>query len=189
MARRRVRIASSSKTPWTRGLSISSVIVARHRLKEAGIRACFFLQLGYPGETWTELQETIAFVRQVRPDDIGVSFSYPLPGTVFYERVHAQLGRSATGPIATIYASCLRQHIRRGFYRAVRDALHAEVDSWHEVQISNNAAAEVKALWQRVNDLEPVSRDEDAFMFPERTTTFGSSTIIPAERLVPLRGA
>ena len=75
-----------------KGLTLSSVIAARHRLKEAGIRACFFLQFGYPGETWLELQETIAFVREMRPDDIGISFSYPLPGTVFYERVREQLG-------------------------------------------------------------------------------------------------
>src|SRR6204780_2962471 len=70
-----------------KGLTLSSVRAARRLLKEAGIRACFFLQLGYPGETWAELQETIAFVRETRPDDIGISFSYPLPGTVFYERV------------------------------------------------------------------------------------------------------
>jgi len=171
-----------------KGLSLSSVIVARHRLKEAGIRACFFLQLGYPGETWTELQETIAFVRQMRPDDIGVSFSYPLPGTVFYERVHAQLGQKRNWTDSDDLCIMFKAAYKTGFYRAVRDALHAEVDSWHEVQISNKAAAEVKALWQRVSDLEPVSRDEDAFRFPDRTTTFASSTIIPVERLVPLRG-
>ncbi len=33
-----------------KGLSLPAVIAARHRLKEAGIRACYFLQLGYPGE-------------------------------------------------------------------------------------------------------------------------------------------
>jgi len=43
-----------------KGLNVSSVIAARRRLKEAGIRACHFLQFGYPGEAWTELQETIA---------------------------------------------------------------------------------------------------------------------------------
>ncbi len=66
-----------------KGLTLSSVRAARRLLKEAGIRACFFLQFGYPGETWAELQETIALVRETRPDDIGISFSYPLPGTVF----------------------------------------------------------------------------------------------------------
>ncbi len=85
--------AQSVLDAMDKGLSLPAVIVARRRLKEAGIRACFFLQFGYPGETWTELQQTIAFVRETRPDDIGISFSYPLPGTVFYERVQAQLGQ------------------------------------------------------------------------------------------------
>jgi anaerobic magnesium-protoporphyrin IX monomethyl ester cyclase len=66
-----------------KGLTLSSVRAARRLLKEAGIRACYFLQFGYPGETWAELQETIGFVRETRPDDVGISFSYPLPGTVF----------------------------------------------------------------------------------------------------------
>jgi radical SAM superfamily enzyme YgiQ (UPF0313 family) len=42
-----------------KGLNLPSVIAARGLLKNAGIRACYFLQFGYPGETWTELQETI----------------------------------------------------------------------------------------------------------------------------------
>ena len=78
-----------------KGLDLQSVIAARQRLKAAGIRACYFLQFGYPGETWRELQQTIELVRETRPDDIGVSFSYPLPGTPFYERVRAQLGSKA----------------------------------------------------------------------------------------------
>ena len=66
------------------GLKLYAVRSARRLLTKASIRACYFLQFGYPGESWTELQETIALVRETRPDDIGISFSYPLPGTAFY---------------------------------------------------------------------------------------------------------
>ena len=31
-------------------------------------------------------------MRECRPDDIGISVSYPLPGTRFYERVRSELG-------------------------------------------------------------------------------------------------
>ncbi len=91
--------AQSILDAMNKGLTLSAVVAARDRLKEAGIRACFFLQFGYPGETWTELQETISFVRKARPDDIGISFSYPLPGTDVLRtcedaaRAEAQLGR------------------------------------------------------------------------------------------------
>ena len=94
-----------------KGLTLSSVRVARRLLREAGIRACFFLQFGYPGETWVELQETIRFVRETEPDDVGISFSYPLPGTAFLIVFRRRLDRSVTGRIATTFASCSQQPI------------------------------------------------------------------------------
>jgi len=75
-----------------KGLRVSDVVTAREHLGDEGIRACYFLQFGYPGETWEDIQQTIALVRRTRPDDIGISFSYPLPGTLFYERVQEQIG-------------------------------------------------------------------------------------------------
>lgn len=146
-----------------KGISLPSVVVARNRLKQAGIRACYFLQFGYPGETWRELQETIAFVRKTRPDDIGISFSYPLPGTVFYERVREQLGQKRNWTDSDDLCIMFKAAYRTDFYRAVREALHAEVDSWHEVQPSEEARARVDRLWHDVRALEPVNRDAEAF--------------------------
>ncbi len=113
-----------------KGLTLSSVRAARRLLKEAGIRACFFLQFGYPGETWAELQETIALVRETRPDDVGISFSYPLPGTVFYEQVQEQLGLKRNWTDSDDLCIMFNAAYTTDFYRAVRDALHAEVDAW-----------------------------------------------------------
>ena len=75
-----------------KGLKLSAVHAARQRLATAGIRACYFLQFGYPGEGWAEICETVQLIRDTQPDDIGVSVSYPLPGTAFFEQVQAQLG-------------------------------------------------------------------------------------------------
>ena len=151
-----------------KGLNLSSVRTARELLKNAGIRACYFLQFGYPGETWTELQETIAFVRETRPDDIGISFSYPLPGTVFYERVACQLGHKRNWTDSDDLCIMYKAAYKTDFYRAVRDALHAEVDSWNALRPLRQARVQVDALWTRVSELEPLSRDADAFAFPER---------------------
>ncbi|WP_433983056.1 radical SAM protein [Tunturiibacter empetritectus] len=98
-----------------KGLNISSVRAARQRLKEFGIRAGYFLQFGYPGEHWSDLQETIAFVRNTRPDDIGISFSYPFLAPFSMSACGHNLGRNATGPIAMTCASCFKQSIRAGF--------------------------------------------------------------------------
>jgi anaerobic magnesium-protoporphyrin IX monomethyl ester cyclase len=172
-----------------KGLNLSSVIAARRRLKEADIRACYFLQFGYPGETWAELQETIAFVRETRPDDIGISFSYPLPGTVFYERVRMQLGEKRNWADSDDLCIMFKAAYKTDFYRAVRDALHAEADSWLEPEMTDATKAQIDALWNKVNELEPVSRDAEAFEFPESVNTFASSALVSIEQLVPLREA
>ncbi|HEX8060317.1 MAG TPA: radical SAM protein, partial [Cyclobacteriaceae bacterium] len=45
----------------------------------------------YPGETRDDIEKTIAMVLKLMPDEIGISVSYPLPGTKFYEKVKDQL--------------------------------------------------------------------------------------------------
>lgn len=170
-----------------KGLSLASVIAARHRLKEADIRACFFLQLGYPGESWNELQQTIKLVRDLRPDDIGVSFSYPLPGTMFYERVKAQLGQKRNWIDSDDLCIMFNAAYTTDFYRAVRNALHAEVDTWGDEEARPERAAEVDALWRKVHDLEPKSRCDDAFAFEDGMAAIGSSVIIPVEEVMLLQ--
>jgi radical SAM superfamily enzyme YgiQ (UPF0313 family) len=147
-----------------KGIGLDQIEVARERLRIAGIRACFFLQFGYPGETWTELQQTISLVRRLRPDDIGISVSYPLPGTAFYERVQSQLGDKRNWTDSNDLSVMFKAAYSTDFYRAVREALHAEVDSW-TASNSQDDRIDPKALWQIVQDMEPSSRLSDAFCF------------------------
>src|SRR5205085_12173293 len=85
-----------------------------------------FLQFGYPGEMRSDIDRTLAMVRACRPDDIGVSVSYPLPGTRFYDRVRAELGQKRnwfdSNDLETMY------HATYGpeFYRVLHQAVHAE---------------------------------------------------------------
>ena len=181
--------AQSILDAMDKGITLSTVVVARERLREAGIRACFFLQFGYPGETWVELQETIALVRKLRPDDIGISFSYPLPGTVFYERVRGQLGSKRNWTDSDDLCIMFRAAYTTDFYRAVREALHAEVDSWKESGTLVEIPARIDALWLKVEELEAVSRADDAFSFDERVEGIGSSTFVSVEQLTSLKEA
>ncbi|MGA9670120.1 MAG: radical SAM protein [Terracidiphilus sp.] len=172
-----------------KGLRLSSVRIARRLLKEAGIRACFFLQFGYPGETWPELQETIAFVRETRPDDVGISFSYPLPGTVFYEHVREQLGQKRNWTDSDDLCVMFKAAYTTDFYRAVRDAVHAEVDAWRESNVTRGTGARIGTLWNKVKDLEPMSKNPDALASTARNATFASSVFIPVGELMPVREA
>jgi radical SAM superfamily enzyme YgiQ (UPF0313 family) len=166
-----------------KGLRLSNIFTARKGLKEAGIRACYFLQFGYPGETWSELQQTIALVRETRPDDIGISFSYPLPGTVFYDRVHAQLGQKRNWTDSDDLCIMFKAAYNTDFYRAVREALHAEVDSWHEKEVCQETRRRLDVLWHTVDELETLCRQPDAFVPSERIAILPSSAILPVPRI------
>ncbi|ADW67647.1 B12-binding domain-containing radical SAM protein [Granulicella tundricola] len=160
----------------SKGLQLPSVHAARKRLADAGIRACYFLQFGYPGEAWPEIKETIQLVRETQPDDIGVSVSYPLPGTVFFERVQEQLGLKRnwndSDDLCTIHAAAYKNE----FYHALRDALHAEVSTRF-----STPDATCEALWQRVHALEPVSRNANVLTLPTVQDNFLPVTSLLSE--------
>lgn len=153
-----------------KGLKLSSVLTARHRLKEAGIRVCYFLQLGYPGESWEDLQKTIALVRDTCPDDIGVSFSYPLPGTVFFERVKEELGQKRNWADSDDLCIMFNAAYTSDFYRAVRDAIHAEVSLRTGGPDAPQAVhRRLDELWRKVFALEPLSRNVAPTEFSVKT--------------------
>lgn len=145
-----------------KGLRVEEVVAARHHLKQHGILACYFLQLGYPGESWEDIQKTISLVRETRPDDIGVSFSYPLPNTRFYARVREQLGAKQNWSDSEDLCVMFKGAYTDYFYRAVRDALHAEVESWHCARFQAGVQTSVQEMWRIAETLEPVSRNLDA---------------------------
>ncbi|HAW52831.1 MAG TPA: radical SAM protein [Flavobacteriales bacterium] len=74
-----------------KGITVDQIREATRIVHSYNRRICFFLQLGYPGEEQDDIQKTIDLLLELMPDDIGVSVSYPLPGTVFYERVKNEL--------------------------------------------------------------------------------------------------
>jgi anaerobic magnesium-protoporphyrin IX monomethyl ester cyclase len=74
-----------------KGTTVEQIGQATRLLREHGIRPSFFIQFGYPGETKEDIGKTIRMINTLLPDTLGVSVSYPLPGTVFYERVKADL--------------------------------------------------------------------------------------------------
>ena len=40
-----------------KGTRVDQIAKARENLRNEGIRACYFLQFGYPGETWHDIRE------------------------------------------------------------------------------------------------------------------------------------
>lgn len=110
-----------------KGSLVEEARTATRNLKAHGIRACWFIQLGYPGESWEDLSLTRDLIRQEKPDDIGVSVAYPLPGTQFHELVKTQLGERRNWEDSNDLAMLFEGTYDTRFYRLVRDLLHDEV--------------------------------------------------------------
>ena len=136
-----------------KGTKVEQIYEASRRLHAAGIEVCFFLQFGYPGETREDIELTLKMVRECKPDDIGMSVSYPLPGTKFYERVRDELGVKQNWLDSNDLAMLYRGPYSTEFYRQLHTVLHKEFrarKSWDELKRlpRNPRAARKKHLRQ-----------------------------------------
>ena len=139
-----------------KNITLDEVREATHRLKHHGIRACWFIQLGYPGEDWHAILQTRDLIRDEQPDDIGVSVAYPLPGTPFYDRVRTELRGKANWSDSDDLAMLFRGTYATDFYREIRDLLHAEVNA--RVRSGDPAARECNSRWEELAGREAAHR-------------------------------
>ena len=83
------------------------------------------------------------------PDDIGVSVSYPLPGTTFFQRVQAQLGRKQNWVDSNDLAMMYHATYVPDFYRALHALVHAEFRAGKSRTLVSRAAARPWTLGRR----------------------------------------
>jgi anaerobic magnesium-protoporphyrin IX monomethyl ester cyclase len=119
-----------------KGTTIEQIYESTRVLRNAGIRVGFFLQFGYPGETRENIERTLTMVKECRPDEIGVSVSYPLPGTKFHERVKAQLAEKqnwvTSGDLDLMFAG----EYHPDFYRTLHRVVHKKFSVWRGMRTS-----------------------------------------------------
>jgi radical SAM superfamily enzyme YgiQ (UPF0313 family) len=107
-----------------KGTTVGQIAIATRLLREHGIRASFFIQFGYPGETKEDIDLTIRMIKRLMPDNIGISVSYPLPGTVFYERVKAELDEKANWTDSDELKLMFRNTYSPAFYKQLHRYVH-----------------------------------------------------------------
>jgi anaerobic magnesium-protoporphyrin IX monomethyl ester cyclase len=134
-----------------KGTTLAEIRAATRTLKAHGIRACWFLQLGYPSETWDDVIATRDLVHDESPDDIGVSVSYPLPGTRFHAKVREQLGLRQNWQDTDDLAMLFHGTYTTDFYRRLRDLLHDDARTRTTDQ----------NRWQQMADEETVHRSAE----------------------------
>jgi radical SAM superfamily enzyme YgiQ (UPF0313 family) len=117
-----------------KGTTVPQIMEAAERLHSVGIKVGFFLQFGYPGETRKDIEKTLQMVRDALPDDVGMSVSYPLPGTRFYKNVHQQLGEKQNWVHSADLDMMYRGPFTTAFYRQLHIVLHKEFRSQRAMQ-------------------------------------------------------
>jgi len=107
-----------------KGIKVEQVYEATRLLKKHSIRPAFFLQFGYPGEELGDIQMTIKMLLDLMPADIGVSVSYPLPGTKFYGKVKDDLKKKTNWKDSDELALMFRNTYPPQFYKELHRFIH-----------------------------------------------------------------
>jgi radical SAM superfamily enzyme YgiQ (UPF0313 family) len=119
-----------------KGTTLAQIREATETLRENGMRVGFFLQFGYPGETRTDIELTLQMLRKCSPDEIGVSISYPLPGTKFYDRVRIELGSKQNWNESGDLDMMFQGTFSRDYYRVLHRYVHKKFSIWRGIKAS-----------------------------------------------------
>ena len=107
--------------------------------KKYGIEAGTFIMLGYPGETETDIEETIVHLKDSNPDHFTITIAYPIRGTELYQEVEAHQTTTLDWATSTDrHIDFKREYSRRYYDYAVRRVIN-EVNYFKESKISLNA--------------------------------------------------
>ena len=107
-----------------KGTTIKQIEDSTKLLQQKDVRVAFFIQYGYSGETKEDIDKTIALIKRCKPDDIGISVSYPLPGTKFYEAVKNQLKEKKNWTDSNDLAMMFSGTFNQGFYKKLHSYTH-----------------------------------------------------------------
>jgi radical SAM superfamily enzyme YgiQ (UPF0313 family) len=89
--------------------------------RRAGIEAGTFIMLGYPGESRTDIKETIEHLVDAAPDLYTITVAYPIKGTRLYEEVQDKLTTSLNWAESTDRdLDFKRTHSRKYYDYAIR---------------------------------------------------------------------
>ena len=107
-----------------KGTTVQQIGNATALLKKYKIKPSFFIQFGYLGENKEDIRMTIEMINKLLPHEIGISVSYPLPGTSFYEKVKAQMQQKTNWTDSDEMALMFRNTYQPAFYKQLHSYVH-----------------------------------------------------------------
>jgi radical SAM superfamily enzyme YgiQ (UPF0313 family) len=134
-----------------KGTTVEQIHQSTKLIRKYGMKPSFFIQFGYLGETKDDIRKTIRMINELLPYEIGISVSYPLPGTGFYEKVKADLQTKTNWTdsdelalmFRNTYAPAFYKQLYRYVHRSYR--MHLALDSFKQL-FSQPAKASLKKM-------------------------------------------
>lgn len=133
-----------------KGTTVSQIYEATANLRKHQIKPCFFIQFGYLGETLDDIKQTIKMVLGLMPYHIGVSVSYPLPGTKFFEKVKDELKSKSNWSDSDELVLMFQNTYQPQFYKTLHRYLHQVYRSKQSAQLIS-ALITGKEKWTKKN--------------------------------------
>jgi len=124
-----------------KGIQIDQIRKATLLMKEEGIKPSFFIQFGYPGELKEDIKLTIDMINELLPFEIGISVSYPLPGTVFYDKVKAELKKKTNWTDSDEMALMFTNTFPASYYKQLHRYVH---QNYHKHLAKNSLITLIK---------------------------------------------
>ncbi len=131
-----------------KGTTIQQISDATTMLKKYGIKPAFFIQFGYLGETKEDIMQTISMINTLLPNNIGISVSYPLPGTKFFEKVKAGLTDKTNWTDSDEMQLMFKNTYQPAFYKQLYKYVHKTYRVHKDVQT-------VRAVFKKPTALSP----------------------------------
>jgi len=107
-----------------KGITLEQIRAVSPVIRKSGIEQAFFLQLGFPGETKEDIRKTIHLLTELMPDDIGISVTYPLPGTIFYDSVKKMIDSKTNWKDSDDLSLLFKSTYSPGFYKLLHRYIH-----------------------------------------------------------------
>ena len=134
-----------------KGTTVQQIHESTKLIRKHGMKPSFFIQFGYLGETKEDIKKTIDMINELLPYEIGISVSYPLPGTGFYEKVKNDLKEKTnwtdSDELALMFRNTYQPEFYKQLYRYVHRSyrMHLALDNIRQL-LSHPAKTTLKKL-------------------------------------------
>jgi radical SAM superfamily enzyme YgiQ (UPF0313 family) len=125
-----------------KGTTVEQIHRSTLLMKKYGIKPSFFIQFGYLGEVKEDIELTIKMINELLPFEIGISVSYPLPGTVFYDKVKADLKNKTNWTDSDEMALMFSNTFPPSYYKQLHRYVH---QNYHQHLAKNSLEELIKS--------------------------------------------